>query len=456
MKEIFFTASHFSNIVLCVECFTSFDERLMETLFGYTNNVTRRSPGNGRNTVPTTSDKPTFAFTSQTYILEPIKSQNTAIILRSLAASRRDILEALLEGQGLSADNLEKLTRIAPTQEEASRILQSEGDLHELSDAESFLYHILKAVPSAFTRFNAMLFKLNYDADILHLKESLQTLELACRELGTRGPFLKLLEAVLKAGNRMNAGTARGNALGFKLSALDKLYDVKSTDGKTTLLHFIVEQVIRSEGRRLSNSRPPTQLDFGSATENEEEKEFLSLGLLELGSLRTELSNVRKAATVEYESFINMCSSLSSCAAEIRNLVSSCDEGERGQFLREMKQSLEGCDGELKVVGEEQARVMELVKRTMEYYQVGASKDNERNPLQLFIIIKNFLDMVDRVRADITQKLKKKNPTSNMGSSPPLSPPTRSPPRFENARLQMLKNTLPRETYSSESEDDFT
>ncbi|PKI63160.1 hypothetical protein CRG98_016345 [Punica granatum] len=260
-----------------------------------------------------------------------------------------------------------------------------------------------QAVPSAFTRLNAMLFRSNYDSDILQLKESLQTLELACKELRTRGLFLKLLEAILKAGNKMNAGTARGNAQGFNLSALGKLYDVKSTDGKTTLLHFV-----------------------------------------ELGSLRTEFSNVRKAATIEYESLINTCSALSGCVAEIRNLVSSCDDiGERGGFLREMKQFLEGCDEELKVVGEEQTRVIELVKRTTDYYQVGASRDKGTNPLHLFVLIKDFLDMVDRVRADITQKLQKKKSTgAYSGLPPPLSSPARSPPRFLNDRLQPVKDIL--------------
>lgn len=51
--------------------------------------------------------------------------------------------------------------------------------------------------------------------------------------------FLKLLEAVLRTGNRMNVGTNRGEAKAFKLDTLLKLADVKGTDGKTTLLRDI-------------------------------------------------------------------------------------------------------------------------------------------------------------------------------------------------------------------------
>lgn len=169
-------------------------------------------------------------------------------MLKSLTISRDEILEAVLDGQGLSIDTLERLTRLAPTQEEAAKIINFNGDPTRLAEAESFLYCILKAEPTAFTRLKAMIFRSNYDCEALQLKENLGTLEMGCKELRTSGLFRKLLEAILKAGNRMNAGTSRGNAQGFNLNSLSKLPDVKSSDGKTNLLQFIVEQVVQSEG----------------------------------------------------------------------------------------------------------------------------------------------------------------------------------------------------------------
>ncbi|XLS87277.1 hypothetical protein HN51_037443 [Arachis hypogaea] len=79
----------------------------------------------------------------------------------------------------------------------------------------------------------------------------LNTLYRGCKEMRASDLLLKFLEAILKAGNRMNAGTSRGNAQGFNLSALRKLPDVKSIDGKTSLLHFIVEQVAQKEEEKL-------------------------------------------------------------------------------------------------------------------------------------------------------------------------------------------------------------
>lgn len=431
-------------------------------LFGYT---TANCKIPQRNGVPPSSSSSNPAQAAQVFILEPRKSQNTAIVLKSLAISRKEILDALLEGHGLNTDILEKLTRISPTQEEEAKILQFSGNPTNLADAESFLYYILKAVPSAFLRINAMLFRSNYDAEILHLKESLQTLELGCKELRTRGLFLKLLEAILKAGNRMNAGTSRGNAQGFNLTALRKLSDVKSTDGKTSLLHFVVEQVVRAEGRRWALNQKQgldrnnsqrgmhSDLNSDSLTAEEMNKEYLLLGLPALRGLSVEFSNVKKAATIEYDSFINTCSSLTDRVADIRPLITQCGKSEGGGFVREMKRFLEECEEELNVVREEQTRIMELVKRTTEYYQAGASKNKGAYPLQLFAIVKDFLYMVDQVGVDISQKLQKKNVGTSAESSSPPSP-TRSPVRFPDFRLHLISD-MSRTASSSESDDDF-
>ncbi|CAB4264486.1 unnamed protein product [Prunus armeniaca] len=319
----------------------------------------------------------------QICILDARKSQNIAIVIKSLTISRKEILDVLMEGRGLNAETLEKLARIAPTEEEQSQILEYNGDPTRLADAECFLYHILKAVPTAFTRLNAMLFRYNYDLEILNLKESLRTLELGCKELRTRGLFMKLLEAILKAGNRMNAGTSRGNAQAFNLSSLRKLSDVRSSDGKTTLLHFVVEEVIRSEGKRCvintnhSLSRSSSQShNRNLSSENlkpkeDREKEYMMLGLPMVGGISAEFSNVKKAAAIDYDSFAGTCSALTTRVAEIRELVIQRENNGGGRFVREMKAFLEAADEELTVVREQQKSVMELVKKQQNIIKQG-------------------------------------------------------------------------------------
>lgn len=413
----------------------------MEALFGYATTSQKSTDHKISNKLP---HKGSFNSlpSSKIFILDPRKSQNTAIVLKSLAISRQEILDSLIDGRGLNSDTLEKLTKICPTKDEITKILHFNGNPTKLADAESFLYHILRAVPTAFIRLNAMLFRSTYDQEILHLKECLQVLELGCNELRSRGVFLKLLEAILKAGNRMNAGTNRGNAKGFNLTALRRLSDVKSTNGKTTLLHFVVEQVIRSEGKRFS---------IKNSNEDREREEQLMLGLPVVEALDNEFKNVKKAAGLDYESLISLCSILTARVDEIKQMMMSVELG--GGFLREMRGFLEDCEVELNVVREEEKRVMELVRKTTVYYQAAGKVGSDQNPLQLFVIVKDFLNNVDQVCSEITKELDKKVKVGrgNGGlSSPPLSPSPRSPVRFQN-----LDKYFRGGTSSSDSEDDF-
>ncbi|WOH08312.1 hypothetical protein DCAR_0727750 [Daucus carota subsp. sativus] len=417
------------------------DGDLMEALFGSVA-TTRNSPKRGSNMSSPRGER--TGPPSQIFILDARKSQNISIVLRSLSVSRKEIVDALIEGQDLELDILEKLNRIAPTKEEESLILAFDDDHTRLADAESFLFHVLKAVPSAFSRFSALLFRSNYDSEIFHLKESLKTLESACKELRTRGLLLKLLEAVLKAGNRMNAGTSRGNAQAFNLTSLRKLSDVKSTDGKTTLLHFVVEEVVRAEGKRCvinrssslssrsRNSRDKTT-DNSNSNEDKEfkENEYIMLGLPIVGGISSQFSDVKKAAGLDYDALHKACSTLSDDVAEIRKLVgeSAMSGGGEG-FIREMKIFLDSAEGELRIVKKEFTAIMELVNRTTEYYQAGASKDKGAQPLQLFVVVKDFLGMVDQVCIDITRNMQKRK-TATTSTSPayknsvkfPLLPP---------------------------------
>ena len=399
----------------------------MEALFGFVA-INRDTPKANDSASPS---KGASVPSTNASLLDPRKSQNIAIVLKSLAVSRKEVIDALFDGQGLNTDTVEKLARVAPTEEEQSLILEYKGDTSKLPPAESFLYHILKAVPSAFKRLNAMLFRLNYDTEILEIKEFLQTLELGCKELRKQGVFLKLLEAVLKAGNRMNAGTHRGNAQAFNLASLRKLSDVKSTDGKTTLLHFVVEEVVRSEGKRAvlnrnysmsrSSSRSSSSSSSGnsensSVSDEQRQREYITLGLPIVGGISSEFSNVKKAALTDYNNFVGSISALSARIVEIREVVLQCGDDEGGSFVREMNRFLASAEEEVKLVREEQTRVMQLVKRTTEYYQGGAWKDSGEHPLQLFAIVKDFLRMVDQACIEIARNMqKRKGPRISSG-----------------------------------------
>uniref|UniRef100_A0A0D3BV41 Formin-like protein n=1 Tax=Brassica oleracea var. oleracea TaxID=109376 RepID=A0A0D3BV41_BRAOL len=427
----------------------NFDGDLMEALFGY---VGARKPSEA-NTVP---QKPTVS-TTQTYILDPRKSQNKAIVLKSLGMTKEEIIDLLTEGHDADSDTLEKLSGIAPTPEEQTEIIDFSGDPTKLADAESLLFHILRAVPSAFNRFNVMLFKINYGSEVAQQKGSLQTLESACNELRARGLFMKLLEAILKAGNRMNAGTARGNAQAFNLTALRKLSDVKSVDGKTTLLHFVVEEVVRSEGKRAAMnkiSNENTGGDIADASREEQEIEFIKLGLPIIGGLSSEFTNVKKAAGIDYDSFVATTLALGTRLKETKRLLEQ-SKGKEDGCLTKLRSFFESAEEELRVITEEQLRIMDLVKKTTNYYQAGALK--ERNLFQLFVIIRDFLGMVDNACSEIARSQRKQRPAATVAgaSTSTAATPTAAAPQRNAVRFPILPPNFMSEhsRYSSSDSD---
>jgi hypothetical protein len=80
----------------------------------------------------------------------------------------------------------------------------------------------------------------------------LRLLKQACSQLKGSQNFKKILEMVLAVGNYLNGDSFCGSARGFKLGALLKLMDVKSTNNKTTLLHFVVAELMKTHEKVLT------------------------------------------------------------------------------------------------------------------------------------------------------------------------------------------------------------
>lgn len=214
---------------------------------------------------------------------------------------------------------------------------------------------------------------------------------------------MKLLEAVLKTGNRMNVGTIRGGAKAFKLDALLKLADVKGTDGKTTLLHFVVQEIIRSEGIRVSTSiMGRINQKNKSRTPEEKEEDYRRMGLDLVSGLSTEIYNVKKTATIDLDVLASSVSNLSDGMNKLQDLIGKKDlcvddgNGQSGNFVNSMNSFLNYAEKNLKELQGDEDRVLSHVKEITEYFHGDVSRE-EGNPLRIFVIVRDFLGMLDRV-----------------------------------------------------------
>uniref|UniRef100_A0A8C1VA33 Formin like 1 n=1 Tax=Cyprinus carpio TaxID=7962 RepID=A0A8C1VA33_CYPCA len=181
---------------------------------------------------------------SKIALLEPNRAKNLAITLRKGGMSTAQICTAIqtYNLDLLNSDFLELLERFIPSDYELRLIEKYEREgrpLLELSEEDRFMVAFSK-IPRLAQRISTLTFMGNFSESILLLKPVSKYISKD-----------KILEIILAFGNYMNSGK-RGSAYGFRLQSLDLLLDMKSTDRKLTLLHFIVS-IIQEKYPQLHN-----------------------------------------------------------------------------------------------------------------------------------------------------------------------------------------------------------
>ncbi|KAF8101248.1 hypothetical protein N665_0208s0035 [Sinapis alba] len=367
------------------------NEEMIETLFR-ANDPTSR----------TKESVTTGVVQSSNQFLDPRKSHNIAILLRALNVTADEVCEALVEGNSdaLGSELLQCLLKMAPTKEEETKLKELKEDDDEspskIGPAEKFLRALLN-IPLAFKRINAMLYIVNFDSETEYLKRSFHTLEAACGELKNTRMFLKLLEAVLKTGNRMNIGTNRGDAHAFKLDTLLKLVDIKGADGKTTLLHFVVQEIIKSEGARVSTT--PTQSPVvDNIAAFQDDLELKKLGLQVVSGLSSQLINVKKAAAMDSNSLSNEAAELARGITKVKEVIIELKQ-ETGveRFLDSMNSFLNKAEKEMAEIQSHGDNVVKMVKEVTEYFHGNA----ESHPSRIFTVVRDFLTVLDQVCKEV-------------------------------------------------------
>lgn len=212
----------------------------------------------------------------------------------------------------------------------------------------------------------------------------------------------------------MNVGTYRGSAQAFKLDTLLKLSDVKGSDGKITLLHFVVQEIIRSEGVRAARNVRESQSSISSISDDlledpshDSEDHLRELGLQVVSGLGSELENVKKAAVLDADSITGIVSQLGHSLIKARNFLNTDMKNidDDNGFHKTLKSFIQNAEGDIVWLLEEEKRIMALVKSTADYFHGNAKKDEG---LRLFAIVRDFLIILDKVCKEVKNTPRKK------------------------------------------------
>lgn len=300
----------------------------------------------------------------------------------------------------LPAELMQTLLKMAPTAEEELKLRLYSGDLSQLGPAERFL-KVLVNVPFAFKRLECLLFMLSLTEDVASIKESFAT---------------------------------RGGAQAFKLDTLLKLADVKGTDGKTSLLHFVVQEIIRSEGSRAARSNRHSRSSSSIVSNDTVSEDVVDgsvehhrrLGLQVVSGLSTELQDVKRAAAIDAEGLTKTISKLGQSLLRTKGFINAEMESldEDSKFHQSVTKFVEGAEADISWIAEEEKRIMALVKRTVDYFHGNSGKDEG---LRLFTIVRDFLNVLDKTCQQVEEEAaaaakqaknsKKETPTSSQQNS---------------------------------------
>uniref|UniRef100_A0A8C2W327 Formin like 1 n=1 Tax=Chinchilla lanigera TaxID=34839 RepID=A0A8C2W327_CHILA len=183
---------------------------------------------------------------SQATLIEANRAKNLAITLRKGSLGTDRICQAIemYDLQVLGLDFLELLTRFLPTEYERSLIARFEREqrpLEELSEEDRFMLRFSR-IPRLPERMATLTFLGSFPDTAQLLMPQLHAIIAASMSIKSSDKLRQILEIVLAFGNYMNS-SKRGAAYGFRLQSLDALLEMKSTDRKQTLLHYLVKVI---------------------------------------------------------------------------------------------------------------------------------------------------------------------------------------------------------------------
>lgn len=177
-------------------------------------------------------------------LLEAKRSYNIEIAISRIKLSHEEIRAAIvsMDENTLGDDEIATLAKFAPTSAEEQKLKAFKGDRNRLGTVEQFFLCLL-SIPDVSAKLAHMHFLRTFDHRAEVVETQIGVVEEACKEIFSSDSLKQVLRVVLQLGNYLNGGTSKGKAAGFKLQSLRKLRDTKTTNNKSTLLHYLIQHI---------------------------------------------------------------------------------------------------------------------------------------------------------------------------------------------------------------------
>ncbi|XP_034658023.1 formin-like protein isoform X3 [Drosophila subobscura] len=269
-------------------------------------------------------------------LLEHTRLRNIAISRRKLGMPIDDVVAAIqgLDLKKLSLENVELLQKMVPTDVEIKAYKEyiiARKDPQLLTEEDRFMLQLSRVERISF-KLSIMNYMGNFVDSVHLISPQVQSIAGASNSLKQSRKFRAVLEIVLAFGNYLNSNK-RGPAYGFKLQSLDTLIDTKSTDKRSSLLHYIVATI---------RAKFPELLNY-----------------------ETELQCTDKAALVALENVVADVHELDKGMDQVRKEAELRVKGTQTHILRDF---LNNTEDKLKKIKSDLRHAQEAFKECVEYF----------------------------------------------------------------------------------------
>ncbi|XP_076038925.1 inverted formin-2-like [Oratosquilla oratoria] len=301
---------------------------------------------------------------SEVTFLDSKRSLNVNIFLKQFKMSLPEVAGLIrnCKSKEIGGEKLRGFLRILPEDAELAMIKEYTGDIEKLGNAERFYFELAK-VPMYNVRIDGMIQMEELGPAADGLKAQLKSLLTVSDVLLQSKTITEFLAHVLTIGNFLNMGSYAGNAFGFRVATLPRLWETRANKPGMTLLHYMVEVVHEDKLDSLSFVKELEELPKAARLSTEGIKDEVKGLRKDHDTLKTKIKKAKLDIQKHFEGHLSLSETT------ITDLEKSIEELERSK----VKLAHYFCEDEKKFSLQECLSVFNTLRDKI----LQAEKDNE-------------------------------------------------------------------------------
>lgn len=321
-------------------------------------------------------------------MMDPKKARNMQIILGRLKLSPNELRTSLLRmDESIWTDSIvHEIIKYLPNKSEQEEISKYFEDPAVLAapkvTAERMAFELSKIVGLE-GRLKSIELKANIGDWHIEALEQLNALLSGLDELKNGNSVKDFLGLALAVGNFLNSGTYKANASGFRIDSLLKIRDMKTTDGKSNLLVYLIE--------------------------------FISRATPELLSLPIDIKDTSRASNMSLDGMTEILTEKKRTISRLEKLSKDYKEGNYEDLNGGIDKYLEIIDPFIesarKHIESVEVKLLEASENFSEILNYFGDDGNFKNPQEFFSVFTDFTADFDRIKQELASAASSDNST---------------------------------------------